>query len=152
MLIIKKPTIIKAGEVTAGTLAKTSAIGAKKSIKNMQIATTTEVKPVRPPAVTPALDSIYADVGEVPRNEPIVLAHASAKSALLICGKLPSLLIKSAFSATPIIVPVVSKSVTRKIVKMIAKRFGESALAISRCIKVLSKPVGILKNIVGKVI
>ena len=53
----KKPTIINAGAVTAGTVDKTLAIGAVKSIKRNNKAMMTFTKPVRPPLATPEPDS-----------------------------------------------------------------------------------------------
>lgn len=56
--IMNDPTIISTGDVIAGTLATTLIIGVKNMDIANSIATTTAVKPVRPPAATPEVDSI----------------------------------------------------------------------------------------------
>src|SRR5699024_3644707 len=58
--IIKQPTMISTGAVIAGTSAIAPTIGVKKIDNANRPATTMEVKPVRPPAVTPEVDSTLA--------------------------------------------------------------------------------------------
>src|SRR5690625_3747595 len=111
--IIKQPTIIKTGAVIAGNPAIAWIIGEKKIDNANNAATTMDVKPVLPPAATPDVDSTYAVEGLVPNIDPTVVAVASANNADFALGKLP-FFIKPACSATPIIVPVVSKIVTNK--------------------------------------
>lgn len=55
---------------------------ARNAERAKQIATTTEVRPVRPPAPMPAALSTNVVVLEVPIRAPIEVAVASAKSAL----------------------------------------------------------------------
>src|SRR5699024_5778483 len=111
--IIKHPTIISTGAVIAGRSAITLTIGLKKIDKTNRLAIIIEVKPVRPPTATPEVDSTYALDGLVPNIEPTVVAVASASNAPLALGITP-FFINPACSATPIIVPVVSKIVTSK--------------------------------------
>ena len=55
--IIKQPTIIKTGAVMAETEEMADINGEKKIETANKMATTVAVKPVRPPAATPVLDS-----------------------------------------------------------------------------------------------
>ena len=55
--IMKQPTIIKTGAVIAATDDMADINGEKKIDAANKIATTVAVKPVRPPAATPVLDS-----------------------------------------------------------------------------------------------
>src|SRR5690625_2265630 len=110
---MKQPTIIKIGAVIAGKSAIAWTTGKKNIDKPNNIATTTEVNPVLPPAATPEVDSTYAVAGLVPNIEPTVVAVASANKAGFTRGNLP-FFINPPCSATPIIVPVVSKIVTSK--------------------------------------
>src|SRR5690625_4869345 len=111
--IMKQPTIIRTGAVIAGRSALLPIIGVKKIDTANNIATTSDVSPVLPPAATPEDDSTYADEGLVPYIAPTVVAVASASSADLVLGIFP-FFIKPACSATPIMVPVVSKIVTSR--------------------------------------
>lgn len=88
--IIKQPTIIKTGAVIAETEEMAEINGEKKIDAANKIATTVAVKPVRPPAATPVLDSTYAVEGLVPNKEPIVVAIASPKNAFFARGIFPS--------------------------------------------------------------
>lgn len=68
----------------AGAVAKPGtdwARGAKNKQQINKKATTTAVKPVRPPAATPEADSIYGVVDEVPNAAPATIAVESANSA-----------------------------------------------------------------------
>ena len=53
-------------------------------------ATTTAVKPVRPPAATPEADSIYGVVDDVPNAAPATIAVESANRAFFNHNNLPS--------------------------------------------------------------
>src|SRR5699024_6576637 len=99
--IINEPTIIRTGAVIASISAITEIISEKNIDRSNTPATTNEVKPVLPPAVTPDVDSTYAVDGLVPNMEPTVVAVASAINAAFARGNLPSF-IKFACSATPI--------------------------------------------------
>lgn len=55
--IIKQPTIINTGAVMAETEEMAAINGEKKMERANKMATTVAVKPVRPPAATPVLDS-----------------------------------------------------------------------------------------------
>src|SRR5690625_4916074 len=110
---MKLPTIINTGAVIAPNDAIASTTGKKKRETTNKSATTTVVNPLRPPAATPEDDSIYALDGVEPNIAPAVVATASAVSAARTRGNFPPF-IKPACSATPIIVPVVSKIVTSK--------------------------------------
>ena len=83
-LNIKKPTTISAGAVAKDGIAVK--IGAKNIDSTNSTAAVTEVRPVLPPAATPAEDSTNVVVVEVPRTAPAVVATASARSAGFICG------------------------------------------------------------------
>ena len=61
-------------------------IGAAKSANPKQTAVESDVRPVRPPAITPALLSTKVVTVEVPRSAPAVVPTASAKSASLTRG------------------------------------------------------------------
>ena len=83
-----------------------------------QIATTTEVRPVRPPTPIPEALSTNVVVLDVPNKEPIDVAVASAKSALSSLDLKPEPLSISFSSSSlkiplrrpvPINVPIVSK-------------------------------------------
>ena len=55
--IMKQPTMIRMGAVIAGRDEIADTIGEKNIVIKNNPATTTAVKPVRPPAATPVLDS-----------------------------------------------------------------------------------------------
>ena len=111
-LNIKKPTTISAGAVAKDGIAVK--IGAKNIDSANSTAAVIEVRPVLPPAATPAEDSTNVVVVEVPRTAPAVVATASARSAGFICGSLPFSSSISAFEHTPIRVPKVSKRSTNR--------------------------------------
>src|SRR5699024_7123093 len=92
-------------------------IGEKNRVTKKSPATTSVVSPERPPTATPDVDSTYALDGVDPKVAPAVVVTASAVKAVFAVGSLPSF-INPACSATPIIVPVVSKIVTSKNAKM----------------------------------
>ena len=74
--IIIIPTTTKAGAVAAEGIALTKV--ERKALSAKQSATTTLVRPVRPPAPIPAALSTYVVVLEVPKSAPIEVAVASA--------------------------------------------------------------------------
>ena len=78
--VIITPTATRAGAVAAKGTALTNV--ARKADIAKQIATTTEVSPVRPPAPIPEALSTKVVVLEVPNNAPMEVAVASANSAL----------------------------------------------------------------------
>ena len=110
--IMKKPTIISAGAVAKEGIARK--IGEKKRLSRKRKPTTIEVSPVRPPSAMPEEDSTKVVMVEVPSTAPTVVPIASASSAPLIRGNLPSLSSMSAFEAQPIKVPSVSKISTKR--------------------------------------
>ena len=86
-LVMSAPTIIKAPPVAqAGILAR---IGAKKMLKKKKNAQITAVSPVLEPASTPAALSMYEVTGLRPKQEPIMVAMASAENAQRLLGKSP---------------------------------------------------------------
>ena len=111
-------------------------IGDRNRLKRKSTATVKEVKPVRPPAATPALDSTKVVTVEVPKQAPMAVAVESAKKAFWIFGSLPFSSSISALEATPIKVPKVSnKSTNIKATMMVIKLKVAIALK-SSCIKV----------------
>lgn len=56
--IMKQPTIMRTGAVIAGNDEMAETTGEKKIANKNKPATTSDVKPVRPPAATPEEDSI----------------------------------------------------------------------------------------------
>ena len=110
--IIKKPTNRRAGAVANPGMAMK--IGDKKMAARNSRPVTTEESPVLPPSATPAELSTKVVVVEVPSTAPAVVATASASSACLIRGSLPSLSIMPALVAHPISVPMVSKISTNR--------------------------------------
>ena len=70
------------------------------------------VRPVFPPAATPALDSTKLVTVEVPRQAPETVPIASAINTLPTLGRFPSLSRSPALSATPTTVPTVSNKST----------------------------------------
>src|SRR5699024_2066349 len=105
------PISINAGDVIAAKDDIDAIIGEKNNVTINKNATTTVVNPVRPPTDTPEVDSTYALDGVEPSEAPTVVAIASAVNTALARGNVSSF-IKFACSATPLIVPVVSKIVT----------------------------------------
>jgi len=98
--IMNKPTRINAGAVAeAGTIRKR---GARNRERTNIVAVERAVKPVRPPTATPEALSTYEVTVLVPRMAPKVVPSASANSALLICGKLPSLSVNPILRLHPI--------------------------------------------------
>src|SRR5699024_684532 len=112
---IKIPTMTKAGVVTSEVTTLNS--GEKNNARMKNPAATTAVNPERPPAPTPAVDSIYDVVVDVPNIDPVTVAAESANNAFPARGNL-LFFIKPACVATATSVPAVSKKSTNKNVKM----------------------------------
>ena len=105
--IIKYPTKIRAGAVAADGIKRNK--GVKNKANKKRMAVTTEDKPVRPPAATPAELSTKLVTVEVPKAAPATVPIASAKKACFTLGMFPSLSVNFAWVATPTSVPTVSK-------------------------------------------
>ena len=122
--------MISTGDVAAFGTRDT--IGAKnKQIKN-NTPVVTAVKPVRPPAPTPAALSTKAVIVEVPSNAPALTPIASTVIALPRPGNLPDL--GSAIFASvavPINVPMESNNSTKVKEKIIVIKPMWSAPGIS---------------------
>src|SRR5690606_21944681 len=129
--IIMIPTIINAGAVACpGTIATN---GENKLVNKNIPATTTLVKPVRPPAAIPAALSTNVVVLDVPKTAPTDVAIASANKALSIFVLMPVLLSKAnssscekipVFRPVPINVPIVSKTSDKLNAKIVIKTNG----------------------------
>src|SRR5690625_873316 len=85
---INTPTIINAGAVTSDVTTLSS--GEKNNASKKNPAATTAVNPVRPPTPTPAVDSTYEVVVDVPTTAPVTVAAESANKALPARGNLLS--------------------------------------------------------------
>src|SRR5699024_2936459 len=81
-LIINAPTITNTGDVIAATPETAPTNGPKSEATMNKTATVTAVRPVRPPAATPAEDSTNAAFGLVPNIAPTVVAIESPNNAL----------------------------------------------------------------------
>ena len=112
VLNIRNPTTISAGAVANEGIATN--IGAKSIEAKNSTAVVIAVRPVLPPAATPAEDSTNVVVVEVPNTAPPVVAIASASRAGFIAGSLPSLSSIFAFVLTPMSVPSVSNRSTNR--------------------------------------
>src|SRR5690606_28336892 len=112
---INTPTMISAGAVTAGVTTPSSGEKNRASRNSTDVAT--DVNPVRPPAATPADDSTYAVVVDVPSTAPPIAATGSDTNAARALGSLPSRS-RPAWPAMAISVPDVSKKSTNIIVKI----------------------------------
>ena len=73
---IISPTTIRTGAVDAALTTLVS--GAKKIARVKHAAVVKAVRPVFPPAAIPAADSAYEVTVEEPKNDPKVVARASA--------------------------------------------------------------------------
>ena len=104
--IIETPTSIKAGEVASGGIDIKN--GAKNRANRKHIAAVKDVKPHRPPTLTPEELSTKVVTVEVPNTAPTVVPIASAIKACLIRGILPFSSTIPARLLTPISVPIVS--------------------------------------------
>lgn len=119
---IRKPTIISAGAVANEGMA--IKMGARNIDSRNSTAVVRAVRPVLPPAATPAEDSTKVVVVDVPSTAPADVATASAISAGLMAGSLPSLSSIFAFVLTPMIVPRVSKRSTKRNEKITAMKLN----------------------------
>lgn len=128
--IIKAPTKIKIGAVAQfGTRVIN---GAKSNAKRNKIPQVTAVKPVRPPAPTPAALSTKAVMVLAPKRAPKLTPTASTVMALPSPGNLPSLgLAMPALVAVPIKVPMESNNSTKVKEKIMVTRPMLMALPIS---------------------
>lgn len=81
-----------------------------------QSAVTNDVRPVRPPSLTPDALSTNVVTVLVPMMAPAVVPIASTRNACLSRGILPLVMIP-AFVHTPMSVPIVSKRSTKRNVK-----------------------------------
>src|SRR5690625_2029234 len=107
--------MIKAGAVTSDVTTLNN--GEKNNANKKNPAATTAVNPDRPPTPTPAVDSTYAVVVDVPTTAPVTVAAESANNARPARGNLLSF-INPACEATATKVPAVSKKSTNKNVKI----------------------------------
>src|SRR3954447_8244009 len=89
-------------------------IGAKKRNGMKRAPQTTPPHPGRPPAPTPAPDSIYVVADDVDDAPPAIAASESTSSGLRISGRSPSFVRYPAGLPTPTSVPIVSKKSDRK--------------------------------------
>src|SRR5690625_3846013 len=107
--------MIKAGAVTSDVTTLNN--GEKNNANKKNPAATTAVNPERPPTPTPAVDSTYAVVVDVPTTAPVTVAAESANKAFPARGNLLSF-IRPACVATATKVPAVSKKSTNRKVKI----------------------------------
>ena len=110
----------------AGAVAKEGMVrnrGLNTTASRKRIPVVMEVRPVRPPSVTPEALSTKVVVVEVPSTAPAQVAMESASSAPLMWGSLPSSSSISALEATPMRVPRVSNRSTKRKENMTAKKF-----------------------------
>ena len=98
-------------------------MGAKSMEIRNRTAVVKAVRPVLPPAATPAEDSTKVVVVEVPNTAPAEVATASASSAGLMAGSLPSLSSMFALVLTPMSVPSVSNRSTNRKEKVTTTKF-----------------------------
>ncbi len=109
--------------------------GAVKAESAKQMATTTAVSPVRPPASIPVADSTKAPEVVVPNSGASTVASASAIMGRSICGRLPCSSRKPARAESPMSVPMVSTKAMMKMVRATGRALGESAPRRSICAK-----------------
>ena len=94
--------------VGAGPAGMMAAIGAMKMHSRNKMPVVIAVRPVRPPASTPAADSTKVVTVEVPVRAPHTVPTASDSKACFIWGILPSASSIFAREAVPTRVPMVS--------------------------------------------
>ena len=148
------PTTTRAGAVAAEGIALTKV--ARNALMKKQIATTTLVRPVRPPAPIPEALSTKVVVLEVPKMEPMEVAMASANRALSIFDLKPELE-SMAFSSSslkmplrrpvPMKVPRVSKVSEMLNAKIVTSTRGSFDISLNRdgrpwAVKIAPKVVG----------
>jgi len=95
--------------------------GEKNSVPRKQIAVTTAVNPVLPPASTPVADSMKAPEVDVPIKAAKITESASTVIGRSMCGRFPFSSKNHARADTPISVPMVSTKAIIKIVSTIGK-------------------------------
>ena len=130
--------MIREGAVPAAGTTPIS--GAKNALTTNRIATTTAVKPVRPPEPIPAALSTKVVVLEVPKIAPKIVPIESAKRALSILELKPFPSSK-AFSSSaekipvrrpvPINVPIVSNVSDRLKAKIVIKTSGRREVSVN---------------------
>ena len=112
--------------IRAGAVAKEGMVrkrGLNTTASRNSTPVVMEVRPVRPPSVTPEALSTKVVVVEVPSTAPAQVAMESAIRAPLMRGSLPSSSSISALEATPMRVPRVSNRSTKRKENMTAKKF-----------------------------
>ena len=148
------PTATSAGAVAAEGTALTKV--AKNADNAKQIAVTTEVKPVRPPAAIPAALSTKVVVLDVPNKAPIEVAVASANKALSNLDLNPELFSISFSSSSlkiplrrpvPIKVPIVSKVSEMLKAKIVIKARGSLVTSVNKL--VIPPSLKIARKVVG---
>ena len=140
---IKNPTKMSAGAVAKFGMEQNS--GERTMDTRNKNPVTTDARPVLAPSPTPEELSTKVVVVEVPSTAPAEVAIASANSAPLIFGSLPSLSNISALFATPIRVPSVSNISTNRKDNKIAiksKILTEEKSAVKHLPKVL--PIAVI--------
>ena len=105
--IIVVPTNNKAAFVAKDGMLCARGANSKQRIKSPEV--TTDVRPVLPPAATPAVLSMKLVVDDVPNRAPVMVAVESANNACFSLGSLPFELSKFDWVPIPINVPAVSK-------------------------------------------
>ena len=149
------PTATRAGAVAAKGTALTKV--ARNAEIAKQTATTTEVRPVRPPTPIPEALSTKVVVLEVPNRAPMEVAVASANRALSSLDLNPLLFsISSSSSAlkmplrrpVPIKVPMVSKVSVMLKEKIVISTSGIFAGSVNRL--VMPPSLKIARNVVGR--
>ena len=148
------PTTTRAGAVAAEGIALTKV--ARNALMAKQMATTTLVRPVRPPAPIPEALSTKVVVLEVPKMEPMEVAMASANRALSIFDLNPELESMARSSSSlkiplrrpvPMKVPRVSKVSEILKAKMVTSTRGSLARSVNKdgspsAVKITPKVVG----------
>ena len=126
-----QPTTTSTPAVAADGMAEMT--GERKADRAKQMATTTEVRPVRPPAAIPAEDSTYVVVLEVPQMAPMEVAIESANRALSILEEKPEPFSRASSSSAekmpvrrpvPMNVPMVSKVSDMENAKIVSRMIG----------------------------
>ena len=153
--VIMTPTMTRAGAVAAYGTALIN--DAKKADRAKQIATTTDVRPVRPPAPIPDADSTKVVVLDVPNRAPILVAVASANRALSRRDLKPdevSIIFSSSSEKIPLLrpvpikVPIVSNVSVIENEKIVMSTRGSLLMSVNRL--AIPPSLKIAKKVVGK--